>query len=241
MWRCGLIVGMVLGALGVSQGARASDAPTILVDRRADAVALYFALPAADLPPVFGQGADALLGAGGTIDIPTLYDGTFLLADRVFSSVDARIDRRDAGFEGLSLMVHDPDVLPEFASPYDAELAIAVCTSPETVRGLGLETLRAYMGFYAWKVDGFAPLSLEFAALDGAPMTFRVMEFVNFEPLPVREMVVPEDGRLTLAAVTRPDLRPSVATGGFLTLGAALALVIGFGVMFIRTRWAAPE
>ena len=34
------------------------------------------------------------------------------------------------------MMVHDPDILPDFASPYGAEVFIAVCRSPETVANL---------------------------------------------------------------------------------------------------------
>ena len=47
------------------------------------------------------------------------------------------------------MMVHDPDIGPDFTSPYAAELAIAVCTSPETVQNIRLATLEGYLGFFA--------------------------------------------------------------------------------------------
>ena len=77
------------------------EGAVLLVDRRADSLAIYLRLPAGDLPSVFGAGAEALAGTDGTVDIDRLFDGTFPLADRIFASVETRLGGAPVAFEAL--------------------------------------------------------------------------------------------------------------------------------------------
>ncbi len=45
---------------------------TALVDRRENAIAPYFEVPATSLLSIFGVGADSLLEANGKVDVPKL-------------------------------------------------------------------------------------------------------------------------------------------------------------------------
>ena len=163
----------------VTEGAEAPEMPVLIVDRRADSISLFITLPAVDLEPVFGTGAEALLDAEGTIDIDALYEGTFDLADEIFAPLTATSVSGELPFEAMSMMVHDPALLPVFETPWDGETAIAVCTSPETVDLLGLEPLQAYLGYFAWEVNGLEPFSLTFPASTSEATTFEVREFWN--------------------------------------------------------------
>ena len=98
------------------------------------------------------------------------------------------------------MMVHDPDVLPGFKTPWDGEISIAICTSPETVDTMGLETLQAYLGFYAWKVNGLAPLSLTFPASGNGQVGrgIQVREFWNMQHTGTRVETLSEGGVLVL-------------------------------------------
>jgi hypothetical protein len=224
---------LIAASLVISRGALANDTMTLLLDRRADRISIYFQLPARDLPAVFGSGADALLGTDATVDIDRLYDGTFLLADDIISGTTATIGGQPAGFEGLSMMVHDPHVLPDFATPYDAELSIAVCTSPDTVRGMGLEPLRAYLGYFSWKVDGYAEVSLALPTTGRGPITVRIMEFVDFAARPERNLLVPDGGRITIG---KP---PVVGSKGPVLPAAIMAMAVGLGAfLYARRRLA---
>ena len=213
----------------------AEDMPTILIDRRADEVSLYFAMPAPLLPEVFGTGADELVGADGTIDIDRLYDGTFLTADEIFAGVAVEVDGQAEVFEGLSLMVHDPAILPDFATPYDAQISIAVCNSPETVRGMGLAELDAFMGFYAWKVDGYSDVAVRFPMLGRESVRLRVLDFVDLELKNEEVVSVPDGGTLVIGPTQRSSSGLSVAAGQILVLVGLAALALA-GVLYLSGR-----
>ena len=153
----------------------AADA-ALIVDRSAQSVALYFKMAATDLRRVFGMGTEGLLADDGTVDVPRLYDGTFPLANEIFASSTVRLGGTTTPFEALLMMVHDPDILPDFTSPYDAELSIPVCTSPEMVQNMSLATLEWYLGFLAWKVDGFGELVIELPETVCGVLDLRVRE-----------------------------------------------------------------
>lgn len=168
-------------ASGAGEGAVAPEHPVLIVDRRPQSVSLYFSLPASDLTTLFGTGAEDLLGQDETIDIEGLYEGTFELADRIFASVQSTIGGRPVQFEGISMMVHDPEALPEFKTPWDGETSIAVCTSPETVDKMGLDALQAYLGYFAWKVNGMAPITLAFQGAEPSDIQIEIREFWNMQ------------------------------------------------------------
>ena len=197
---------------------------TILVDRREKAIAIYFEVPATTLPSVFGAGAESLLEADGTVDVPKLYDGTFLLADEIFARSTVTLNGRETSFEGLSMMVHDPDILPDFASPYDAELSVAVCTSPETVEHMTLETLEAYLGYYAWDVDETSAIRLEFPVTGRDDVEIRVFEFLDLKAVDERTVTLEDGGAISFQGVQPSN--SSIARWLFGLSAAFLALAV---------------
>jgi hypothetical protein len=229
------LIGVVI-ATTMAAPAVATDA-TLIVDRRAESVALYFKMPATRIGPVFGTGAEGLLGVDGTVDVPRLYDGTFPLADDIFSATTVRLGGEATTFEALSMMVHDPDVLPDFAMPYDAELSIAVCTSPETVQNMTLETLESYLGYFAWKVDGLAGMDIDLPRTGRGPMELRVREFVDHVEVWDQTVTIPDGGTLTLTA---PDA-PAQASVGWLAVVALGFAAFAAGMIWPRTPKPKPE
>lgn len=196
----GLALALPGHADGAGQGAVAPKHPVLIVDRRPQSISLYFSMPAADLEAVFGTGAEDLLGQDGTIDIDGLYEGTFELADRIFASVVPTIEGQPVLFEGISMMVHDPEALPEFETPWDGETSIAVCTSPETVDKMGLDALQAYLGYFAWKVNGMAPVALAFQQADLSGREIEIREFWNMQHTGSRVETLSGGGTLLLEA-----------------------------------------
>ena len=223
------LLGVAL-ATATALPALATDA-TLIVDRGPQSVALYFKLAATDFKPVFGTGAEGLLDADGTVDVPRLYDGTFPLADEIFSATTVRLAGQPTTFEALSMMVHDPDILPDFAMPYDAELSIAVCTSPETVQNMTLETLEGYLGYFAWKVDGLAELEITLPQTGRAPLDLRVLEFVDKVEVWDQTVTLEDGATLTL---TEPD-RPTQSAAGWLGILALAFAALAAGLIWPRT------
>lgn len=206
-------------------GAERPETPVLIVDRRADAISLFFSLPAIELPAVFGMGGEALLGPDQTIDIVALYDGTFDLADRIFAQVETASGGQSVTFEALSMMVHDPDVLPDFQTPWDGETAIAVCTSPETVDNLGLEPLQVYLGYFAWKLNGLDPLTLRFAGASDDTV-IEVRDFWNRQHLGTTKMTFGPGRTITLNPGTGAPLSSH-------TLGILALALAGVGVVLL--------
>lgn len=193
-----LCLASVVRADGGVSAVSTPEKPVLIVDRRAESISLFLSLPAQDLKPVFGTGADALLGADGTVDIDGLYEGTFDLADRIFAPVQTTIGGTPVAFEALSMMVHDPEALPPFQTPWDGETSIAVCTSPETVDKMGLETLQAYLGFFAWKVNGLAALDIVFPQTGTGPVEIEIRDFWNMQHTGTRTETIGDGQAITL-------------------------------------------
>lgn len=210
-------------ATAMAAPAVATDA-TLIVDRRADSIALYFKIAATELEPVFGAGAEGLLGADGTVDVSRLFDGTYPLADEIFAATSVRLAGQETLFEALSMMVHDPEILPDFAMPYDAEMSIAVCTSPETVQNMTLETLEGYLGFFAWKVDGLAEMAIDLPETGRGALELRVREFVDHVEVRDQTLALSDGGVLTLTAPAPRGFAGwlAVTTLGFAALAAAM-------------------
>lgn len=237
MWKKALIFLVVLTGLTGPAAASVTGGVEILLDRRADEVSVYFAMPATDLTTVFGQGADPLLGTDGTVDIDRLYDGTYLVADDIFAGARLSIGGETMTVEALSMMLHDPAFLPGFADPYDAQVAIAVCTSPETVRGMGLPELRAYLGYHVWKVDGHEAIEITFPEVGRAPVTFTVRDFVDFREVSTQTVTISDGGVLRIDAAERSDfgtVRTAAALG-------ALATALAFAAFLISRRARSPR
>ena len=224
--RCLLLVPfLVLAAVP----ARAIDL-TVLVDRRENAIAIYFKTPAAELPSVFGIGAENLLEADGTVDVRRLYDGTFLLADEIFGESHVMLNGVVTQFEALSMMVHDPDILPEFVDPYDAELSVAVCTSPETVEYMSLENLEAYLGFYAWNVDETSDIEINLPKTGRGSLEIRVLDFLNLQSVGDRKITVGDGNSIPLAKA-----RTAAQSNGAWMFGVSASLLV-LSAVLLRPR-----
>lgn len=203
------------------------DVVQVIVDRREDELTVYISIRATELPRVFGVGADALLDDDGTVSIDKLYGGTFTLADAVWTGVETRLGDQPVALDGLSLMVHDPEFLPRFSDPWDAEGAIAVCTSPETVDGLSLSPLRAYLGYYAWKVDATQPLEITLPTTGREALSVEMRQYWNYQPIGVQMVTVADGGTLVLRPNATPSLMPillAVLAMGVFALGAITVL-----------------
>ncbi|MXQ08562.1 hypothetical protein GQ651_11960 [Alphaproteobacteria bacterium GH1-50] len=217
------LVGAIWCLPGLAVG---EDGVTLLIDRRAGEVSFYLSLPAEDLPAVMGEGAGEMLGPDGTVDIDALYDGTFDTADRLFAGSALRVNGEEVQVEALSMMLHDPKFLPPFADPYDGQVSIAVCTSPETVRGMELAELRAYLGYFAWRVDGLGPLELSFPRTGRDPVEVTLRVFDDFEPAGERVVFLEDGGTISVpVAATFAPGGSKIGTGAAI---GALALIVAF-------------
>ncbi|MEL7027411.1 MAG: hypothetical protein AAGO57_09325 [Pseudomonadota bacterium] len=228
---------ITLALFGLAGSANAEPDIKILVDREPSGISVYFATEAGALPAIFGAGADELLTPEGVVDIDGLYRGTFDTADDIFRAMDTEIDGSVADFEALSMMVHDPSILPPFATPYDAAMAVAVCNSPETVRDMHLEDLKAFLGFYAWKADPWADVSLTFPATGRESLEVEVIDYAVDGRMTRYEATLGDGTALSLSAPAPARFTTLVP---LIFVAASLLSIGGLGVV-ARRLWATRQ
>lgn len=208
------------GATGMG-GAGEGGTHVLIVARDAESVELYFALPAAELPDLFGTGAGPLVGYDGTIDVTNFERPTDALAADIMAGSRITIDGAEIGLEAISTMVHDPDFLPDFATPWDGLIALKACTSAELVDGKGLGELRAYLGYTAWKVPGGGALRVDLPETGRAPVSLEIREFWSGRLTGVRREVLGDGQDLVLDRARTPP--PALRLASWSVCGLALA------------------
>lgn len=229
---------LLLPYLCLAAPALAEPDMRVLVDREPSGVSVYFALDAAALPDVFVNDAMGITGPDGTVDIAGLYEGTFDTADEVFADVDTRVGDAPVTFEAISMMVHDPAILPAFTTPFEAAMSVAVCNSPETVREMRLESLTAFLGFYAWKADPLAEVVLTFPATGRAPLNVEVLDHAPSGEVRRSTMILADGGTMTFAG---PDAARFASLAPLLGVVAGLVLAGGAVAAARKAKARVPQ
>ncbi len=231
---CRGLISICLAALVLATPLRADDRQIrVILDRQEQAISLYFAMPAEMIPSVFDRSAEGVVGADGTVDLAGLYEGTFDTGDHIFAGVRAQIGGHSAKFESTSLMVHDPANLPAFTTPLDAEISIAICNAPDVVGQMPLSALHAYAGYFAWKVDGSAPVSLSFPKTGRGAIPVLVSEYDNGRRVGISEAVLADGGALTFEPPRPPQF---ASTRLLIWLIAGVVLTLGLAAVYRRVR-----
>ncbi|MEM9811452.1 MAG: hypothetical protein AAF913_02185 [Pseudomonadota bacterium] len=198
----------------------------LLVDRLPTGISIYMRMPAGEVEPVLGRNGDELL-TDGRVDYAAMRDGTFEAADRLFARVDTEVAGTPVVFEALSLMVHQPDTNIPFSSPFDADMAIAVCNAP-TDETVTLADLDLMAGFYAHRVDSMAEIALDLPETGRPAIDVSVIEFVEGAEVRRSEHTLDDGARLVLPPA--PEALPKTAIAAIGSIAALLFAVAWTGV-----------
>ncbi len=188
----------------VASAAAAQDL-RVIANRADDGIELYLGMRASDMPALLGHSASWMSDSNGHVDITPFRKGTFDQADTVFSNVQTTLDDTAVQFEAMSLMVHTDTLIPPFDTPVDAMVAMAVCTAPESDVPLHLDTLSTYAGYYAYKVDGLANLTLTFPHTGRSAIEVSIRSFYDGDWVADETAVLTDGGSLAL-----PGVHPNV-------------------------------
>ncbi|MEL7213146.1 MAG: hypothetical protein AAGK92_10820 [Pseudomonadota bacterium] len=203
---------------------------TVVVDRRADSVELYFTLPAHQMPGLFDISASVIANPDGTVDFDPLRLGTFDIGDDMFADVTTLLNDRPVQFEAMSLMVHPQTSPLPLKTPLDGMISIAVCTVPTPTKPITLHDLQLYAGYITYDGEPGGTLSLRLPANIDAPMTVELLDYTDSVLTAVTQHVLtPDNPTLTLDAPPSQTLR-----GEFIAL--LMALLINAGFVGIATK-----
>ena len=211
--------------LVVSTGAAAAADLEILVDRNPDSLELFFSTRADNFVPVFDLSPALLANGSGTVDFAPLRNGTWEIGDALLSGVPAALDGAPVPFEAMSLMVHPLDSPLPMETPFDALLALNVCSVEDPATPLTLAELQGYVGYIAYVETADGVLTLQLPKTGRGALRVAVREFRAGRASGRYELTVPDGGMVEIA--DRPQPYTSIAwiffvIGGGLTAGGVL-------------------
>ncbi len=197
-------LGLVAGALLMSIAAAAAADLEILVDRYPDRLELFLSTRADNLVRVFGLPPEGLADASGTVDFASLRNGTWEIGDALLSKVPAALDGAPVAFEAMSLMVHPVNSPLSVDTPFDALLALSVCSAEEPERPLTLAELQGYVGYVAYVADAGGALTLRLPKTGRGDLRIAVREFGAGQASGRYELTVPDGGLVEITDRLQP-------------------------------------
>lgn len=202
----GLATGVGVAALGSPFSLpRANDLDvdvTVVVRRLDDAIELYLAFPATGLTEFFSL-SPARIEAGG-LNYENLREGSWDLGDAVLEHASPRIGGGPAGFEAMSLMVHQTTLAPPLRDALDGLTAISVCAAPQPNRPPALSELRAYVGYIAYLEDTDASVRLALPGAARGEITVRIRDYAANGAVSERQLAVAPGADLVIPASVAP-------------------------------------
>lgn len=205
--------------LVVSTGAVAAADLEILVDRNPDRLELFLSTRADNFLPIFGLPPERLADETGIVDFASLRNGTWEIGDALLGAVPAALDGAPLAFEAMSLMVHPSDRPLPIETPFDALLALNVCSVEEPERPLTLAELQGYVGYIAYVEDAGGALTLRLPKTRRGDLHITVREFRAGRASGRYELTVPDGGIVKIGGRPQPY---SALAWIFLVIGSGL-------------------
>lgn len=152
-WRAFCVVfGLVVVVLAWSQTGsyRSGDAAgsvTLIVRQNDRDLEVFVKAPARKLTDLFGANLSPFASQDGSVNYDIVRAGTWQHHEAVFKNLTVSFGDRLVRPELLSLMLHPPGLELPFATPFDAALAIGVCSSPETIENYTTDETDVFAGF----------------------------------------------------------------------------------------------
>ena len=217
------VLARVAVSLALSTGAAAAADLEIVVDRNPDSLELFLSTRADNLVRVFGLPPEGLADETGIVDFPSLRDGTWEIGDALLSGVPAALDGAPVAFEAMSLMVHPLDSPLPMETPFDALLALNVCSVEDPGRPLTLAELKGYVGYIAYVADAGGALTLQLPRTGRGDLRVAVREFREGRASGRYELTVADGGLVEIAGEIAGRSEPYSALAWiFLVIGSGL-------------------
>ncbi|MEM7243038.1 MAG: hypothetical protein AAF429_12710 [Pseudomonadota bacterium] len=175
---------------------------TLIVNRGAAELELYFHMAGDQLEPIFGVDPNGLISENDHVTYQGFLEGTFDEADKFIERIEAKISGNPLPLEAMSMMLHPRDFIVPFATPFDATLAIGVCNAETPTEPPHLSELNVYSGFYAYQVDGFGNVEIQLPKTGRDILALEIKEFVNGAYQNTRTVMLNDNQMLELPAIS---------------------------------------
>ena len=168
----------------------------VIISREGKAVAVYFRMPFDKVAPLFGRAVPGLTDADGNIVLDDVFEGTFEDADLLAADVAFTLGGQSVSFDALSMMAHQSETPVPFATPLDAEIAIAVCGVPRPENIPAADQMVWLGGWHAYPVDASADLHISFPQTGRQGQEFVVTRFDDGVRTDRRQVTLVDGGTL---------------------------------------------
>ncbi len=210
----------------------------VIVERQEDTTALYIRVPAGQLQDLFGPPAE-IFGPpeGGVLmeEFGEMGETVWTDPDTVFAAVEVERDGEPLTAEGISMIFQPPALILPFAEPWDATIAIAVCTVALPVDPVPLETLTLYTGYVVPSDLEGAPIDIRFPATGRLPLEVEVVEYGGETARPPRRITLVDGGTLVLFPEPYAMSVERVRQSGYM-LGFVALMLVGLAISERRAR-----
>ena len=197
-WIIGVLLPLMFGVV-----AARADSLTIILDRSTNSSELYVAGPAETLLALFDVDRAVIPMQDGVVDYSAFALGTWGIGDALLQNTRVTFDNAPSGFEAMSFMLHpSEDALP-LQTPFDANMAIGICSALSSPERYALEEMTGYVGYFSDQTSSASTIevvlpsvsrtSLNISGVDymqGGALTF-VRRFEPGEPI---RFVIPPPG-----------------------------------------------
>ncbi|MEL6959887.1 MAG: hypothetical protein AAGL89_13140, partial [Pseudomonadota bacterium] len=150
-------------ALALPAGAGSDIAPSsiqLIVNRSDDNVDIYLTLPASEIADLFGSEQNLWATEDGRVDLNQFQVDTAPLGDAIIEPVKVTVDGQPVIAEAISVMMHEMTVSVPFDAPWDAILAVTLCSVPITNPTPAVSEVQAYLGYNLYEINGLGEISL---------------------------------------------------------------------------------
>ncbi|MEM6972518.1 MAG: hypothetical protein AAF577_06905 [Pseudomonadota bacterium] len=207
-----------------------ADEPTalsIIVDRGASDITYYLQMPAEGIVPLLDADPAKVFSDDGAVPIVAFRSaGSFVLADALFSGIEAQASSSDVSFSSMSLMLHPASERLPFETPIEGIIAISVCNVDYGFDALMPADLTLYHGAFADGVAADDAVTLSFPATGRAPVEVTLRHYQDGRFITEETTTLRDGGTLTLAPQQATTLAmPPMA---FAALGLTLLLIGGY-------------
>lgn len=171
---------------------------TIIINRSAKSIDVFLTMSGDTLTPLTGTNTAFLTRSDGTVRLRDFRVETATFGDRVFAPVRFSVESNPVNAQAIALMLHTKDGNIPFGTPWDAMMAVTLCSVNYSDDFPTLANVQSYLGYSLYPVDGTASLRIIFPQTGRADLQFEMLEFMDGDLIARRTLTLGDDADIYL-------------------------------------------
>lgn len=213
----------------LASGAYAGADRALVVEWQDTSVEIFMTMPSEDLSEIGAAQRTGLARADGSVDYAAIGAVPADIGDGILTEIG--LSRDVAGFETMTMMVHDEGERLPFTTPFDAMMASSVCGVPIPTEPVPVSDTSVYLGAFKEMPSDRDGMTLDISGF-GGPIDVRVF---GYDGQQSRFTADPQGG---VVVIERPVSGNAVSKWLILLASALAATAISLVVYWLCAgRW----